>query len=112
MGVFCSCTQPIIYAKEKQVVDINQKVQEQKNISNKNSYNKLKFKEKHITKDSTLVNYNNNSPDNHESIRNLSKNNLTEIEQQNNSSKKMKINIIKLQMIKLKKKMKIIFLLK
>ena len=88
MGVFCSCTQPIIYAKEKQVVDINQKVQEQKNISNKNSYNKLKFKEKHLTKDSTLVNYNNNSPDNHESIRNLSKNNLTEIEQQNNSSKK------------------------
>ena len=89
MGVvFCSCTQSIIYAKEKQVVEINQKVQEEKNISNKNTNNKLRFKEKHLTKDSTLVNYNNNSPDNHESIKNLTKNNLTEIEQQNNNSKK------------------------
>ena len=93
MGVLCSCTQLIIYSKEKKDIEINQKNEEQRNISNKITNLKAKYKEKHLTKDSTLVNYsniNNNSPDHYDSNKNLVKNNLTEMEQQNNSKIKNK----------------------
>ena len=100
MGVLCSCPQAIISgpqaiisAKEKQVIEINPKIQENKIILNKNINFKSKYKENHLTKDSTLVNYshNNNSPDQHESNKNFAKNNFTEIEAQNNNSKKKEI---------------------
>ena len=89
MGVLCSCTQAIIYAKEKQDIEIIPKVSSQKNISNQNTSLKSKYREKHLTKDSTLVNYsfNNNSPDNnHESNKIFTKNNLTEIEHHKNNN--------------------------
>ena len=89
MGVLCSCTQAIIYAKEKQDIEIIPKVSSQKNISNQNTNLKSKYREKHLTKDSTLVNYsnNNNSPDNnHESNKILTKNYLTEIEHHKNNN--------------------------
>ena len=92
MGVLCSCTQTIIYIKQNQEVDINPKFSSQKNISSKNL--KSKYKEKYLTKDSTLVNYsNNNSPDFHESNKNLTKHNITEEkEPQSNLNKKEKIH--------------------
>ena len=87
MGVLCTCTQAIIYSRQKNDIEINPKITNNKNISNKATNFKSKYKEKHLTKDSTLVNYNNNnSPDNHES----NKNNLSELEPQSNSNKKEK----------------------
>ena len=88
MGVLCTCTQAIIYSRQKNDIEINPKITNNKNISNKATNFKSKYKEKHLTKDSTLVNYNNNnnSPDNHES----NKNNLSELEHQSNSNKKEK----------------------
>ena len=93
MGVLCSCTQFIIYPKNKIDIEINQKIEEQKNISNNISNYKAKYKEKHLTKDSTLLNYSNhniNCPDNFESNKNITKNNLTDIDQQNNPKKKIR----------------------
>ena len=84
MGILCSCTQAIIYSKQKFDIEINPIIESHKNI-NKNSNFNSKYKEKHLTKDSTLVNYN-NSPDNYES----NKNNMIELEPQSNSNKKEK----------------------
>ena len=93
MGVLCSCTQTIIYIKQNQEVDINSKFSSQKNISSKNL--KSKYKEKYLTKDSTLVNnsINNNSPDFRESNKNLTKHNITEEkEPQSNLNKEEKLH--------------------
>ena len=83
MGVLCSCGQAIIYVKERQEVELNPKVPNQKNISHQNASLKTKYREKHLTKDSTLLNNsnNNNSQDYHES----NKHNLTEIEHHKNN---------------------------
>ena len=94
MGVLCSCNQVTIYVKEKQDVEINPKVQIQKNISNQNVSLKAKYREKHLTKDSTLLNNSNNnySQDYHES----NKHNLTEIEHHKNNSNDKEFNKIKI----------------
>ena len=93
MGVvLCSCTQQIIASKQKHDVELSPKISNPINVSNRASNLKTKFKEnkeKHLTKDSTLVNYsnNNNSPDYHETNKVIPKTNLLEIEGHNNSNK-------------------------
>ena len=96
MGVFCTCGQTEIYSKGKIDLEINSKISNPKNISNKAVNIKSKYKEKHLTKDSTLVNYsnNNNSPDYHETNK-VSRNNLSELCPQNNSKNKETKNNIK-----------------
>ena len=92
MGVLCSCTQGIIYVKQKQEIEINSKLSDQKNLSNK--ILKSKYQENGLTKDSTINNNsnNNNSPDNHELNKILTKHNVTEEKElHNNSNKKGKL---------------------
>ena len=74
--------------------EINPIVQSQKNISNHNVSLKAKYREKHLTKDSTLLNNSNNnySQDYHES----NKHNLTEIEHHKNNSNDKEFNKIKI----------------
>ena len=58
MGILCSCKQPVIYSKERQVIDIEQKIQKPaKGYTNKSTTLKSKI----FTKDSTLINHSNDN---------------------------------------------------
>ena len=78
MGILCSCKQPVIYSKERQVIDIEQKIQKPaKGYTNKSTTLKSKI----FTKDSTLINHSNdNSPDKDELYEKILKNKLTDLE--------------------------------
>ena len=84
MGILCSCQQPVIYSKEKIVMEVDDKCHlPKKEYTNKSTTLKSKF----FTKDTTLKNHSNdNSPDKDEIYNKILKNKLTELEIANNHS--------------------------
>ena len=78
MGILCSCQQPVIYSKERQITEIDPKIQKPaKGYTNKSTTLKSKI----FTKDSTLINHSNdNSPDKDEIYNKILKNKLTDLE--------------------------------
>ena len=86
MGILCQCKQPIIYAKERTVIELDEGSQlQKKEYTNKSTTLKSKF----LTKDTTLINHSNdNSPDKDELYNKILKNKLTELEISNNSKDK------------------------
>ena len=82
MGILCQCKQPIIYVKEKTVIELDDGSQHpKKEYTNKSTT----LKSKNFTKDTTLINHSNdNSPNKDELYNKILKNNLTELEISNN----------------------------
>ena len=90
MGILCTCKQPIIYSKEKQIIDIDPKIQKpKKELTNKSTTLKSKI----FTKDTTFINHSNdNSPDKDEIFNKILKNKITDLESSSNLKAKTKKN--------------------
>ena len=82
MGILCRCQQPVIYSKERIVMEVDDKYHHpKKEFTNKSTTLKSKF----LTKGTTLKNHSNdNSPDKEEIYNKILKNKLTELEITNN----------------------------
>ena len=82
MGILCRCNQPVIYSKEKHVIEIDPKNENpKKEFTNKSTTLKSKI----LTKDTTLINHsNNNSPDKDDIYNKILKNKLTDLESSTN----------------------------
>ena len=94
MGILCTCNQPIIYSKERTVIEIDPKIQKAKNeFTNKSTTLKSKI----FTKDTTLINHSNdNSPDKDEIYNKIFKNKSSDLDSfQNTKTKNIKANNIK-----------------
>ena len=90
MGILCTCKQPIIYSKEKQIIDIDPKIQKpKKELTNKSTTLKSKI----FTKDTTFINHSNdNSPDKDEIIYNFN-NLIIDLNLKNESRNALHLNI-------------------
>ena len=82
MGILCRCNQPVIYSKEKHVIEIDPKNENpKKEFTNKSTTLKSKI----LTKDTTLINHiNKNSPDKDDIYNKILKNKLTDLESSTN----------------------------
>ena len=88
MGILCQCKQPVIYSKEKTVIELDNNCHHpKKEYTNKSTTLKSKF----LTKGTTLINHSNdNSPDKDELYNKILKNKSTELEISHNSKDKVK----------------------
>ena len=94
MGILCACKQPIIYSKERTVIEMDPKMQNpKKEFTNKSTTLKSKI----FTKDTTLINHSNdNSPDKDELYNKILKNKLSDQESSpNTKTKNIKTDNIK-----------------
>lgn len=86
MGILCQCKQPVIYSKERTVIDIDNKDNSSNNPKKEYTNKSTTLKTKFFTKDTTLINHSNdNSPDKDELYNKILKNKLTELEISNNT---------------------------
>ena len=94
MGILCTCKQPIIYSKERTVIEIDPKMQKpKKEFTNKSTTLKSKI----FTKDTTLINHSNdNSPDKDEIYNKIFKNKSSDLDSSpNTKTKNIKADNIK-----------------
>ena len=94
MGILCTCKQPIIYSKERTVIEIDPKMQKpKKEFTNKSTTLKSKI----FTKDTTLINHSNdNSPDKDEIYNKIFKNKSSDLDfSPNTKTKNIKADNIK-----------------